>query len=88
MKKINSYYLEEDIIQEIKRIAKIKNCSEGQVVQNCIIDSLSRGGPLAHENSEHQIKSIRLKIQEEQFKRSLKNMHSKSIAEVGGRIDE
>ena len=88
MKKINSYYLEEDIIQEIKSVARIKKCSEGQVVQNCIIDSLSRGGPLAHENEEHEIKSIRLNIQKEHFLKSLKSMRSKSISEIGGRVHE
>jgi len=88
MKKVNAYYLDEELIQEVKRVAKIKDCSEGQIINESVFYYLEHGGPLEHEDTTHRIKSIRLKIQEEDFKKALKTMHNKSFVEIGDRCDE
>ena len=73
MKKVGAYSLDEEMIELIKRYAKVLNCSESEIVQKSLINFLDRGQIRYFQESEFKKKDIRLGILEQERKQELQN---------------
>ena len=86
MKSIESFSIDERIVELLKRYASAISSSKSQIVETALADYFERGGPSNNLESQYKKKALRLEIlQKQELENAIKGSRSISLTEVGDR---